>query len=71
MGILIESLPEQEEIPMVLEGLFERLAKIKTQEGFIVAQIDLMRAICDHAEKELVSHTGHLFTRCRACGKEW
>ena len=67
--------PLQQEIEDKISELLERLdyenARHRYEKALIVAEIEAVRNACRHPNKVPVSHTGHSFTKCTVCGREW
>ena len=70
-GLSIKLPVPQEDIKETIEGLRTTLANIAKAQDAVVVLMDLVRNSCEHPEKVPVSYTGHLYTRCTTCGKEW
>lgn len=66
------SLPvPQNEVKETIEKLLAVLEDIHRANTTVHNLIDLVRDNCSHPETVNVTHTGHPYTRCTTCGKEW
>lgn len=70
-GLSISLPVPQDQIAATVEKLLVTLENIHKAQVSTVWLLDLVRENCDHPETVQVSHTGHLFTRCTTCGREW
>lgn len=62
---------KQAELKQLVKQAFDDLSKAYASIELIEARIRFFQRICDHSETTRVSHTGHLFTKCIICEKEW
>lgn len=70
-GLSISLPVPQDQVKQTVEKLLVTLENIHKAQVSIVRLLDLVRDGCEHPKTVQVSHTGHLFTQCTTCGREW
>lgn len=61
----------QEQVRPKIDELYQQLEALRRDRNTLADFISIVQRVCTHPDTIPVSHTGHSFTRCTHCRKEW